>query len=165
MKRCLAFALIAAFTLPTVPYGRRSVHAQSLGVISGTAQGPDGSIEGAPVELLDPAGNVVARTTTNSTGVFSFLGLLAGDYVVQMLGINGATVATSIVALTPEVMSETVVLTASAADIAMAGGVGGEESRRRRRAAAAWILGAAATAAGTVGVAIISTKDDASPSR
>jgi hypothetical protein len=164
MKRFLALALIVAFTLPTVPDGRRSVHAQSLGVISGSAQGPDGSIEGAPVELLDPAGNVVARTTTNGAGAFNFLGLLAGHYVVQMMGINGATVATSIVALTPEVMSETVALTASAADIAAAGGVGGEESRRRRRAAA-WILGAASAAAGTVGVGIISTKDDASPSR
>jgi hypothetical protein len=163
MKRCLALALIVAFTLPTVPYGRPGVHAQSLGVISGWAQGPDGSIEGAPVELLDPAGNVVARTMTDGTGVFNFPGLLAGNYVVQMLGINGATVATSIVALTPEVMSETVVLTASAADIAAAGGVGGQDSSRRR--AAALILGAAAAAAGTVGIGIISTRDDASPSR
>jgi hypothetical protein len=121
-------------------------------------------MEGAPVELLDPSGNVVARTTTNEAGTFNFLGLLAGHYVVQILGINGVTVATSIVALTPEVMSATVVLTASVADIAAAGGVGGEESRQRRRAAVL-ILSAAAAAAGTVGVGIISTRDDASPSR
>jgi hypothetical protein len=89
MKRCLALALVVAFSLATVPHGRRSVQAQSLGVISGTADGPDGLIEGAPV---------------------------------------------------------------------------GEE-KKRRRWAAAFILGAATAAAGTVGVAIISTKNDASPSR
>lgn len=163
MKRCLALALVVAFSLATVPHGRRSVQAQSLGVISGTADGPDGLIEGAPVELLDPSGHVVASTVTNEAGSFDFLGLLAGNYVVQILGINGATVATTIVALTPDIMAQAVALTASAADIAAAGGVGEEKKRRRR--AAAFILGAATAAAGTVGVAIISTKNDASPSR
>jgi hypothetical protein len=101
---------------------------------------------------------------TNEAGSFNFLGLLPGNYVVQVLGVNGAVVATTIAALTPDAMVATVGLTASAADIAAAGGVGEEDSRRKRRAAAL-ILGAAAAAAGTVGVAIISTKDDASPSR
>ncbi len=104
------------------------------------------------------------RVPSQTKRSFDFLGLLAGNYVVQILGINGATVATTIVALTPDVMTQAVALSASAADIAAAGGVGDEDSRRRRRAAAL-ILGAAGVAAGTVGVAIISTKEDASPSR
>lgn len=42
-------------------------------------------IPGVTVKLLDPHHNVVATTTTNSDGLYSFTGLEAGDYFVQFI--------------------------------------------------------------------------------
>src|SRR5262245_57517684 len=36
-------------------------------------------------ELLDTAGNVLTTTTTNSSGNYSFTGLVAGTYVVKIV--------------------------------------------------------------------------------
>ncbi len=48
----------------------------------GLLDGGEAVIAGAPVELLDPAGTVLAVVTTDAGGQYSFVGLEPGDYVV-----------------------------------------------------------------------------------
>ncbi|MGB0931026.1 MAG: SdrD B-like domain-containing protein, partial [Chitinophagales bacterium] len=53
-------------------------------------------IEGVPVTLMDADGNIIATTTTNSDGNYSFNGLTPGAYTVAVpsVGTNGETLTT-----------------------------------------------------------------------
>ena len=53
-------------------------------------------LEGVPVTLLDADGNIIATTTTNIDGFYSFNGLTPGEYTVMVpqLGPNGETLTT-----------------------------------------------------------------------
>lgn len=56
------------------------------GVVTGSYKRGNGTaVSGLTVNLLDPSDNVIATATTNSSGVFSFLGLRAGTYGIRFV--------------------------------------------------------------------------------
>ncbi len=55
---------------------------------NGTADNGEDGIAGVLVELLDDSGTVIARTVTDSAGLYSFEGLAAGDYRVRIPGVQ-----------------------------------------------------------------------------
>ena len=50
---------------------------------NGLQNGPDTGISGVTIELLDNGGSVVATTTTDASGNYSFSGLVPGSYAVR----------------------------------------------------------------------------------
>ncbi|NDY94088.1 SdrD B-like domain-containing protein, partial [Ideonella livida] len=57
----------------------------------GQLDGNEAGLACVTVKLLDTAGNVVATTTTNSSGGYQFTGLAPGQYAVQFVAPNGYT--------------------------------------------------------------------------
>lgn len=92
---------------------------------NGLLNGPDAGIPGQLIELLDGANNVIATTTTDSSGLYSFTGLQPGTYSVRQpaqatgtsngittpgsVGNGGSTGTATAVATTPSQIS-TIVL-------------------------------------------------------
>ncbi|OKH38898.1 hypothetical protein NIES2101_35770 [Calothrix sp. HK-06] len=63
---------------------------------NGIQEASEAGIANATVKLLDVAGNVIATTTTDANGLYSFNNLSPGDYKVQFVqpdGFNGVSVA------------------------------------------------------------------------
>ncbi len=92
----------------------------TLSSISGTVMSGSADEAGIAVSLLGSSGNVVASTTTNGSGAFSFTGLAAGSYQVKYVApaglvleaggpANATTGLTAAIALT---YSQTLVLSA-----------------------------------------------------
>ncbi len=77
--------------------GNTFVEETPTGLISGTVVDDAAApIADVMIELLDAAGAVIDTTMTDSSGAWSFTGLLAGDYSVRELQPTGYTSATNI---------------------------------------------------------------------
>jgi hypothetical protein len=76
----------------------------ALGSISGTVTSATGQILGhASVRLRNLAdGQIGGATTSNTTGEFSFIGLPAGHYTVELVNAGGAIVGTSAMTSLPD---------------------------------------------------------------
>jgi hypothetical protein len=84
----LSAALIAA-SLP--------VSAQAQGQISGIARGSNGQAlvnQSARLRNVN-TGQIVSNVTTNATGEFSFTGLSAGNYLVEVVNAAGTVIGTT----------------------------------------------------------------------
>ena len=121
MRRSLSVALSLAMVLCAIP---NISAAGAAGHISGVAMLQSGEhVAGQVVRLrsLD-LGRVAATTTTSGSGGFSFAGVNAGSYIVELVS-NGSVVGTSApVTLTPRSMTaDGVMATAAAAPAAALG--------------------------------------------
>ncbi|MFO0802292.1 MAG: SdrD B-like domain-containing protein [Gemmataceae bacterium] len=56
---------------------------------NGVQNAGEPGIDGIPVQLLDSLGNVIAQTTTAGGGLYSFPGLIAGNYSLRFGNSNG----------------------------------------------------------------------------
>ena len=161
LRRIVSIALSLALVFSVVPAA--SAAGASLGRVSGLALTQNGvylSGQLARVRSLD-RGDVAGETTTNNTGEFSFTGLAAGSYVVELVA-NGYVVATSapVVLTSRKMTAEGVNATVPAATTqAQAGVLAGSFW-----ASTVGIITIAAVAAGVV-AAVVVVKQNASPSR
>ena len=159
MRRILSLTLSFAMIL-SVPTG--SAAGAPVGQVSGLAMSQTGQYLGgqvARVRSLD-IGHVAGIMTTASSGEFSFTGLNAGSYVVELVS-NGYVVGTSapVVLSDRDMTAEGVTATAASAGQAQAGILAGSFWT-----STAGIITVAAISAGII-TAIIVAKKTASPSR
>lgn len=160
MRRILSLTLSLAMILSFVP--TVSAAGAPVGQISGLAMSQGGAHLGgqiARVRSLD-IGHVADVTTTNAAGQFSFTGLSAGHYIVELVS-NGYVVGTSApVALTEHDMTaDGVTATAADAAQAQAGVLAGSFWTSM-----AGIITLAAIGVGIV-TAVVIVKNNASPSQ
>ena len=161
LRRIVSIALSLALVLSVVPTA--SAAGASVGRVSGLALTQNGVYligQRARVRSLD-RGDVAGETTTSNTGEFSFTGLAAGSYIVELVA-NGYVVATSapVVLTSRKMTAEGVNATVPAATTqAQAGVLAGSFW-----ASTLGIITIAAVAAGVV-AAVVVVKGNASPSR
>ena len=163
MRRISSLVLAAAMTFSSSPlFAARAGGRGDLatGSISGTTTGSGGhTVHNATVQLRDlGTGQLVGSTTSNGAGQFTFTGLNAGNYAVELVNAAGEIVATSASIVVGEGASVTGFTIAAPA--LMAGEVGANGSRRRGTAV---IVTTVAAASGVA--ALIAVAHNASPSR
>lgn len=100
MKKLVSALTIAAFCSTMTLAGAAAASAaptQGTGVLSGTAQNAQHSaMSGVRVQLRSvDTGQLVGNTTSASNGAFSFTGLNAGNYVVEIVNAAGQVIGTS----------------------------------------------------------------------
>ena len=171
MLRIVALALASSLTLSSAPL----FAAQATASLAGTATSSSGqSVANATVHLRNLANGQIAGTTTSSTtGSFSFAGLQAGNYAVEVVNAAGQIIGTSAsigvaagATVTGIAVSTSAVLAGAAAGgAAAAGAAAAGAGAATAGISTAVIVTTAAAAAGVAGAVAIAKKGDASPSR
>jgi len=162
LRRILSLTLSLAMVLSVVP--TVSAAGVSVGRISGLAMTLDGQHLGGQLARLRSLdiGHAADVTTTNSAGEFSFRGVRAGSYVVELVSTSGYVVGTSspVVLTTRSMTAEGVTATAPVlATQAQAGVLAGSFWT-----STVGIIVIAAVAAGVITAVVVATNDE-SPSR
>ena len=167
MRRVFVLALsltVGAIGVPAGPLrGAASSSASTTGGVEGIAK--DAQQQNLPsvrVQVRNANGQLVATGTTNSTGSFAFTGMPPGTYTIELLDVAGNIVGTSAVVTVTSGAIATVTVTAAAAGAIAAAKGGGLGLFGLGTIGTVAVLGAAA---GVTIIAIMVTKDDASPSR
>ena len=173
MRRIVALALASSLTLSTLSSAPLFA-AQAAASLSGTATSSSGqSVANATVHLRNLANGQLAGSTTSSTaGSFSFAGLQAGSYAVEVVNAAGQIVGTSAsigvaagAAVSGIAVSTSAALAGAAAGGAAAGAAAAGAGAATAGISTAVIVTTAAAAAGVAGAVAIAKKGDASPSR
>jgi len=171
MRRVLAFVTMISMMAPasSVFAAGRAVQGPPEGSISGTASTSTGqTVAKATVRLRNlTTGQLSGTTVSNAAGSFSFSGLPAGSYVVEVVNVAGEIVGTSAaVAVAAGAQVTGIVVAASAAAVA---GVGGAATAGVAAggffSSTAGIIAVAAAGAAVAGVTVAATSTTASPSR
>jgi hypothetical protein len=177
MRRVVAIAL--AFSLagiaPVFAAGRARQAPAQTASLSGTATASNGqTIANTPVQLRDVnTGQLVGKTTSTPTGTFTFAGLGAGTYAVEVLSATGQIIGTSAavsVAAGATVTGVAVGASAAAAAAgagacaAAAGAAGAGTAAAAAGVSTAIVVTTVAVAAGIAATVAI-VKANASPSR
>jgi hypothetical protein len=163
MRRVLVVALALSLSAPvSVVFAAGTGDAAATASITGSARGPVAhAAANSTVHLRNVAnGQVTATTTANAWGQFSFVGLQAGHYVVEVVNAAGAVIGTS----TPVTLAAGAVVTgigvsAAGAAAASAAGIGAFLG------STVGIASVAAAGVAVAGVTVAATRPDASPSR
>lgn len=134
MRRILTIAFVAALLVPTTAVVVSAAQAQ-LGALAGTAtDAATTPLANVIVQLRDVVtGQLVGTTTSSATGAFSFTGLAAGNFAVEVVNAAGQIIGTS-ASITVAAGASITGVTVTASAAALAGAAGG----------AAGALGAAA---------------------
>jgi len=154
MRHVLAVALAVSLVAPV-----SSVFAAGAGGAPGTASitGTARAAAKATIRLRNLAdGQLAGSTTANAAGQFSFVGLEAGNYVVEVVNAAGAVVASSAPIPVAAGAAVTVGVSAAAAVAAAGGSFFGSTLG---------IVSVVAAGAAVGGVAVVATRPAASPSR
>jgi hypothetical protein len=173
MNRFLSLLTVIALTL-SLPI-ETTAAGQETGQIAGWASADGTPVRNATVRLRDiNSGQLLAATNSDESGIFAFVTVPAGSYVVELAcgsgGLLGASAPVTLAAGAMTARSVTVDVNASAARIAGAGACLSSKNaglldlvRRPFRNALAVTVATAAAASGVA--AIVATKEDASASR
>jgi hypothetical protein len=143
MRAIVSLLLVTALALQV---SQPLVLAQGTGTLNGTTE------ENVFVQLRNASNQLVSRTTSDAAGSFSFSGLDAGSYVVEIVNAAGEVIGVS--SPISIAAGSTVAVTVTAAAGSVAGGGMGTA-----------MLLTIITAAGGAGIgAVVLAKDPASPS-
>jgi len=174
MRRLTALALAFGMSLsgaPLVAAPARGGQGQTASV-SGTATSSAGqTVANTTVQLRNLAtGQLSGTTTSSATGTFSFTGLPAGNYAVEVVNAAGQIIGTSSsIAVAAGATITGVTVTASAAAAGAAAGAGAAAAGAGAAAtggiSTAVIVTSLAAAGGIAGVVVAVNNNDASPSR
>ena len=158
--RFLVVALAFALSLPASPLVVTAVAQAELASLAGTATSSSGEVlANATVQLRDlGTGTVSGKTTSSSTGSFSFAAVNPGNYAVEILNAAGQVVGTS--------ASISVVAGAAVTGVAVSATAAAVAAGAASIAGISTIVAVttAAAAAGVVGLVNV-RQGDASPSR
>jgi hypothetical protein len=147
------------------------LRAQGQGAsLSGTASSNAGqTLANYTVQLRNLAtGQLAGTTTSGATGGFSFAGLQAGNYAVEVVNAAGQIIGTSAsvaVAAGATITGVTVAASAAAGAGAAAAGAATAGAGATGGVSAAVIITGVAVAAGVTGVIVAVNKSNSSPSR
>jgi len=167
MRKLISSALVVAMAVLGAPLSAAAAvksPAQQGGTLKGTAQGADKQpLPNYTVQVRNVANGQIAGTTTStSAGSFSFGGLQAGNYVIEVVDAAGKVVGLSSSVAVAAGATVTVAVTATAAGAIAAAAGGGAGLFGLGPLATVGIL----TAAGVAVVAgVVVAKNDASPSK
>jgi hypothetical protein len=161
MRRALVFLLTLSVSAPTSSvFAAVSGQAHPGGSIAGSARNAAGrTVANTTVRLRDLAtGQLAGATTANAAGEFSFVGLEAGQYAVEVVNAAGQIVGTSAaISLSAGAAVTGVAVAASAAAAAATGVVAGSFF-----ASTAGIITVAAAGAAVAGVTVAANRTTAS---
>lgn len=166
MKKLAVLAICVVLALTRLTFG------QTNGLIAGVASIDGKALPNVTVRLRNvDNGQLIGNTVANAAGEFSFSGLAVGNYVIEMVAMNGTILGTSVAIPLSAVamMSTNISVGASAAAVAAAGGTGAVVAGAGAVAGTAG-LSATVIAVSAVGVtlgttAVVAVANDASPSR
>jgi hypothetical protein len=173
MRRFISAALVLAMTCSAAPLfaagaprAPRAGQAQGTASLSGTATSSAGqTLANYTVQLRNlTTGQLAGTTTSSAAGSFSFAGLQAGNYAVEVVNAAGQIIGTSAsVAVTAGATVTGVAVSASAvaAGAAAAAGTAGAAGMSTATIVTITTVAAAAGVAGAVAL----SQNDASPSR
>ena len=171
MRRFAAIALASALSLSATPiFAARAAQAQGAS-LAGTATSNAGqTLANVTVQLRDLAtGQLVGTTTSSATGTFSFAGLSAGSYTVEVVNaagqIIGASAAVSVAAgaaITGVAVSASAAALGAAAGGAAAAAAGAAGAGAAAGISTAVIVTTVAAAAGITGAVVIANTASAS---
>src|SRR2546428_4790967 len=124
----IAYTVALALTLQSIPVRpAAAAQAQAAAAISGSATTSTGqTVANVTVQLRNLAtGQLAGSTTSTVTGSFSFTGIAAGNYAVEVVNAVGQVIGTSsAITATAGAAITGVTVTASAAAAAAAAGAG-----------------------------------------
>src|SRR2546430_955140 len=158
VKRLLAMTLGFAMTASAVPFaaalpgGRAALQAPAgTGTIHGTATNSSGeTMPNYTVQLRNLAnGHLAGTTTTNAAGRFTFEGLNAGNYVIEVVSPAGAIVGST--AAIPVAAGATVTVSVGATAASAAASAAPAAAAASGGMSTAMIVTAMAATAGVVG--------------
>jgi len=167
MRRVLSLGLVMTMTLVGVPgsvLAATKASTEGTGALHGFAHAADRSpLRNYTVRARNVAdGQIAGTTTTSQVGEFSFTGLPAGNYIVEVVDAAGKVVGLSPTLGVAAGASLSVTIDAAAAGAIAAAEAGGFSLFGLGTLGSVAVI----TAAGVAGVtAVIATKNDASPSR
>jgi len=172
MRRIVALAVV--ITMSSAASVLAAVHAGRAGQtetasLAGTATSSSGqAIPNVTVQLRNLAnGQLTGTTTSSATGTFSFSGLPAGSFSVEVVGASGQIIGTSSaisVAAGATITGVTVTASAALLGAAGAGAVSGAAAGTAGISTAV-VITSVAVAAGVVGAVAVAAGGTASPSR
>jgi hypothetical protein len=160
MRRMLSLVLSVIVVVSAVlPISAAGVAVGQINGVARTQSGQQLAGQLARLRSLE-VGHVANVTTTNASGQFSFSGLKAGIYVVELVS-NGYVVGTSapVVLTARDMTADSVAATAAGGAQAQAGALAGSFW-----ASTAGIITVAAVAAGVI-IAVVVAKSDESPAQ
>jgi hypothetical protein len=168
MRRFISAIVVAAMTLSSSPLfaAARAAQAQGAGSISGTATGAGGTpLARTTVQLRNlGTGQLAGTTTSGAAGQFTFTGLPAGNYAVEVVNASGQIIGTSAsISVGAGAAVTGVVVTGSAASGAGAAGGAAAGGAKGGGVSTAVIITTVAAAAGIAGAVAIAK--NGSPSR
>jgi len=163
MRKFVSTLLVTAVTVAGAPVGMGAAHADSV-ILTGTAYTsmlqPFSNVR---VQIRDiKSAQVVGSTTTSASGEYSFENLPAGNYIAEIVDGSNNVLGMSAPFTIGSVPKVTVSVTAAAQGAASAGGGAGFSVLGLGPVSSLAVLGAASAAAVT---AVVTTRQDASPSR
>lgn len=171
MRRIVATAL-ASSIFGSAAFAAGAPRAQSQPAsLSGTASSSAGqTLANVTVQLRDVVtGQLAGTTTSTATGAFSFGGLQAGTYTVEVVGATGQIVGTSAaISVTAGATVTGVAVSATAAAVAAGAAAGAAVAGGSAAAggiSTAVIVTTVAAAAGVAGAVAVATNGNASPSK
>ena len=166
MRRALVVALALALALPgSAAFAAGAGGSPGTASIAGSARAAAGrAAANTTVRLRNLAtGQLAGTTTTNAAGEFSFVGLEAGNYVVELVNAAGELMATGAPIAVADGMAITGAgVSAAGAAAAAAGAAGGVGSFF---GSTLGLVAIAAAGAAVAGVTVAATRTPASPSR
>ena len=155
MRRVLVCALVAALLIPA-----SSAFAAAAGQAAGTASISGKGLANNTVRLRDvQTGQLTGSTTANASGQFSFTGLNAGNYLIEVVNAAGDVIGTSAPIAVAAGAAVTGVGISAAAAAAVLGGTGSFF------ASTLGIVTLAAAGAAVTGVTVAANRSTASASR
>jgi hypothetical protein len=171
MRRIVAVALASSmFSAPLFAAGAPRAQAQPAS-LAGTASSSSGqTLANATVQLRNvTTGQLAGTTTSTASGSFSFGGLQAGTYTVEVVSATGQIVGTS-AAISVGAGATVTGVAVSATAAAVAGGAAAGAAAAGGAAAGggistAVIITTVAAAAGVAGAVAVAKSGDSSPSR
>jgi hypothetical protein len=165
MRQIIAAALVSTLSMAMTPMPAAAAQGQA-GSLAGTAQTATGQmVANVRVQLRNLAnGTLSGSTTSSATGAFSFTGLAAGNYSVEIVNAAGQIIGTSAaipVAAGAVVTGITVTSSAAAAGGAAAAAAGGGAAATGG-ISTALIVTTVAAGAGIAAVIVVKTRASAS---
>jgi carboxypeptidase family protein len=171
MRRIVAIALASSMFGSAALAAAGAPRAQSQPAsLSGTASNSTGqTLANVIVQLRDVVtGQLAGTTTSTATGTFSFAGLQAGTYTVEVVSATGQIVGTSAaISVTAGATVTGIAVSATAATVAggAAAGAAAAGAGASTGISTAVIITTVAAAAGVAGAVAVATNGNASPSK
>jgi len=165
MRRFIAIVLVVAMATITWPVALGAAPPrQATGGVNGTAlDASKNPLANHTIQLRNAqTGQLVGSSTSGASGAFTFSGIQPGSFIIEIVDAAGNILGTATATVTAGVVT-TVTVTATALGAAAvaagtAGGLAGLFSGTS-------LLVISAAAAGGIAVAVVATRDEASPSR